>query len=215
MGPVLCQSREVRREPLLLTPEVPWANGADRHGNYSKSNCPNPQPEVPGDALETEGPGQGARVCSPPLLLGKNHHPSWRWRLEVLAAKWRKRPCAQLPRCLSWQQKCMLWEHPSTQGYFLSPHWCWGKNHLTPSMCMWYHSQLMTSVQEQGGILDPSCLSLTSNPWSTMSVQPLKQILLFGRLGAYGILVPRPGVELRPSAMKANSSNHWTAREVL
>ena len=28
-----------------------------------------------------------------------------------------------------------------------------------------------------------------------------------------GILVPRPGTELRPSAVKAQSSNHWTTRE--
>ena len=32
---------------------------------------------------------------------------------------------------------------------------------------------------------------------------------------ACGILVPRPGVEPRPSAVKAQSPNHWTAREFL
>ena len=30
---------------------------------------------------------------------------------------------------------------------------------------------------------------------------------------AYGILVPRSGIEPRPSAVKAWSPNHWTARE--
>ena len=34
----------------------------------------------------------------------------------------------------------------------------------------------------------------------------------FGHV-AYGILVPRPGIEPRPSAMKVRSANHWTARE--
>ena len=31
---------------------------------------------------------------------------------------------------------------------------------------------------------------------------------------AYGILVPRPGIEPRPLAVKALSPNHWTAREL-
>ena len=30
---------------------------------------------------------------------------------------------------------------------------------------------------------------------------------------AFGILVPRPGIEPTPSAVKALSPNHWTARE--
>ena len=30
---------------------------------------------------------------------------------------------------------------------------------------------------------------------------------------ACGILVPQPGIEPRPSAVKAQSPNHWTARE--
>ena len=30
---------------------------------------------------------------------------------------------------------------------------------------------------------------------------------------ACGILVPRPGIEPGPSAVKARSPNHWTARE--
>ena len=30
---------------------------------------------------------------------------------------------------------------------------------------------------------------------------------------ACGILVPRPGIESRPTAVKALSLNHWTARE--
>ena len=31
---------------------------------------------------------------------------------------------------------------------------------------------------------------------------------------AYGILVPQPGMEPGPSAVKTQSPNHWTAREV-
>ena len=31
---------------------------------------------------------------------------------------------------------------------------------------------------------------------------------------AYGILVPRPGIEPMPPALGAWSLNHWTAREV-
>ena len=31
---------------------------------------------------------------------------------------------------------------------------------------------------------------------------------------ACGILVPRPGIEPRATAVKARSPNHWTAREV-
>ena len=31
---------------------------------------------------------------------------------------------------------------------------------------------------------------------------------------ACGILVPSPGIEPRPSAVKAQSPNHWTAREL-
>ena len=40
-------------------------------------------------------------------------------------------------------------------------------------------------------------------------------MLCFGFFGlaACGILVPRPGIEPRPSAVKAHSINHWTARE--
>ena len=30
---------------------------------------------------------------------------------------------------------------------------------------------------------------------------------------AYGILVPQPGTELGPTAVKAQSPNHWIARE--
>ena len=41
---------------------------------------------------------------------------------------------------------------------------------------------------------------------------------LIGRWGAQpaacGILVPRPGIELVPSAVEARSLNHWTARAV-
>ena len=33
------------------------------------------------------------------------------------------------------------------------------------------------------------------------------------RSAACRILVPRPGIELRPSAVKAQSPNHWTTRE--
>ena len=29
----------------------------------------------------------------------------------------------------------------------------------------------------------------------------------------YGILVPQPGIEPRPSAVRVRSPNHWTARE--
>ena len=32
---------------------------------------------------------------------------------------------------------------------------------------------------------------------------------------AYGILVPQPGIELGPSAVKALSPNHWTIRKFL
>ena len=32
--------------------------------------------------------------------------------------------------------------------------------------------------------------------------------------GACGILVPRPGIKAVPPAVKAQSLNHWTAREV-
>ena len=32
-------------------------------------------------------------------------------------------------------------------------------------------------------------------------------------LEAYGILVPQPGIELGPSAVKAPSPNHWTIRK--
>ena len=32
---------------------------------------------------------------------------------------------------------------------------------------------------------------------------------------ACGILVPQPGIETAPSAVKALSPNHWTAREFL
>ena len=31
---------------------------------------------------------------------------------------------------------------------------------------------------------------------------------------AHGMLVPRPGIELVPPAVEAQSPNHWTAREV-
>ena len=34
------------------------------------------------------------------------------------------------------------------------------------------------------------------------------------RHAAYGILVPRPGIESGPLAVKVQSPNHWTAREV-
>ena len=33
-------------------------------------------------------------------------------------------------------------------------------------------------------------------------------------LSACGILVPRPGIEPTPSAVKAPSPNHWTARDI-
>ena len=33
------------------------------------------------------------------------------------------------------------------------------------------------------------------------------------RCAAYGILVPRPGIEPRPPAVEAQSPNHWTTRE--
>ena len=36
----------------------------------------------------------------------------------------------------------------------------------------------------------------------------------FGRTHeACGILVPQPGIERRPSAVKAQGPNHWTTRE--
>ena len=35
----------------------------------------------------------------------------------------------------------------------------------------------------------------------------------FGR-AAYGILIPRPGMEPVPPAIEAQSLNHWTTREV-
>ena len=36
---------------------------------------------------------------------------------------------------------------------------------------------------------------------------------VFPCCAAFGILVPWPGTELTPSAVKARSPNHWTARE--
>ena len=35
----------------------------------------------------------------------------------------------------------------------------------------------------------------------------------FGHTEASGILVPQPGIEPRPSAVRAWSPNHWTTRE--
>ena len=32
---------------------------------------------------------------------------------------------------------------------------------------------------------------------------------------AYGILVPQPGIELKPPAVEAQSLNHWPTREYL
>ena len=47
---------------------------------------------------------------------------------------------------------------------------------------------------------------------------PLLMLLLLLFLAvphmACGILVPRPGIEPRPSAVRVQSPNHWTAREV-
>ena len=40
----------------------------------------------------------------------------------------------------------------------------------------------------------------------------LRSVLFLGR-AACGILVPQPGIEPGPSAVKAPSPNHWTARE--
>ena len=37
--------------------------------------------------------------------------------------------------------------------------------------------------------------------------------LFFSYCVACGILVPRPGIKLRSFAVKAQSPNHWTARE--
>ena len=47
----------------------------------------------------------------------------------------------------------------------------------------------------------------------------LKSFLLFLFLiwlchDSYKILAPRPGIEPTPSAVKVQSPNHWTAREV-
>ena len=36
--------------------------------------------------------------------------------------------------------------------------------------------------------------------------------MFFGRV-ACGILVPQPGIEPTPSAVKVQSPNHWTAKE--
>ena len=41
----------------------------------------------------------------------------------------------------------------------------------------------------------------------------LALLLLLFDLAACGILVPQPGIEPRPSAVKAWSPNHWTAKE--
>ena len=38
-------------------------------------------------------------------------------------------------------------------------------------------------------------------------------LLLFFLATPCGISVPRPGIELGPTAVKAGSPNHWTARE--
>ena len=40
-------------------------------------------------------------------------------------------------------------------------------------------------------------------------------IILWGFLAACGILVPHPGIEPMTPAVKVQSLNHWTAREVL
>lgn len=40
-------------------------------------------------------------------------------------------------------------------------------------------------------------------------------IIILPHCAAYRILVPRPGVELVHSALKGQSPNNWTAREVL
>ena len=41
-------------------------------------------------------------------------------------------------------------------------------------------------------------------------------LLFFGHTAClvFRILVPRPGIEPRPTAMKATSFNHWTTREL-
>ena len=38
-------------------------------------------------------------------------------------------------------------------------------------------------------------------------------VLFFPHCVVCGILVPRPGIKLKPLAVKAWSPNHWTARE--
>lgn len=56
------------------------------------------------------GQDQGAQVCSLPLLLDGKHQPNQRLSLEVSAARWRRRPCAQLLKVLSWRQNYLLCE---------------------------------------------------------------------------------------------------------
>ena len=128
------------------------------------------------------GEGQEAQVCSLTLLRGENHHPGGRLSLEMSAAKWRKRPCAQLLRCLSWQLKCLLWEPSINARVFPKHFFCAGgkkgsSHTLNMPMVRWPADDQV--YKEQGGILDPSHLSLTSNPWPTVSAQPLKQILFY------------------------------------
>ena len=60
----------------------------------------------------------------------------------------------------------------------------------------------------------PTMTTELNNRWSSPCT------LFFGGVGAAprmtcGILVPRPGIDPMPSAVKVQSPNHWTAREFL
>ena len=85
---------------------------------------------------------------------------------------------------------------------------------------------------KRAGVTHLACHSLSSEPcgrlirfpcfghqspgaFSTLAISLIGAIVFWPYPAAYGILVPRPGIEPKPSAVRSPSPNHWTAREIL
>ena len=73
----------------------------------------------------------------------------------------------------------------------------------------------VTAMGTWASYLIPLCLIFLVRKMGTNATYFVDYIFLGGGLlrRACGILVPRPGVEPRPTAVKATSPNYWTARE--
>ena len=205
MGGGRGQAREVPKSQLSAVPG---------RRNQGASLCLPQTEDAPFQHLW--GLSWGAPACPalPGLSTWKGHHPQFTavgGAVRLSEGSWPGTELAVIPatrKGLNWE--CLQPQGPAPSKAYLAGLTCVSEAHRgRPG-----HGGQRRPLTQPGGKLGQTPWRRTVHRvppvWGKQT--PLFVFCFFGCV-AGGILIPQPGMEPRPSAVKARSPNHWTTRE--